>query len=101
MTTPEFTQNMIAWYNEGRPVAKTRFYNTYQSEVTMAVRKSLPNMEDAPDLVNDIFIKFFDMNLTFETVKNMENYLKRIVHSKCRDFKEVRQTPVIKMDKAQ
>ena len=101
MTTPLFTQNMIAWYNEGKTVAKSRFYDTYQAEVMLAVRNSLPNIQDAPDLVNDIFIKFFDMNLTFETVKNMENYLKRIIHTKCRDFKEVRQTPVIKMDKAQ
>ena len=59
MTTPAFTQNMIAWYNEGRPVAKTRFYDTYQSEVMLAVQKSLPNLTDAPDLVNDIFFKFF------------------------------------------
>jgi RNA polymerase sigma factor (sigma-70 family) len=92
---------MIAWYNEGRPVAKTRFYNTYKDEVIMLVQKSLPSIEDAPDLVNDIFFKFFQLNLTFETVKNMENYLKRVIHSKCRDFQKAKLTPVVNMDKAQ
>ena len=99
MTTPEFTQNMIAWYNEGKPIAKTRFYNTYQSEVFLSVRKSLPSLEDAPDLVNDIFFKFFELKLTFGTIQNMEYYLRRTIHTKCRDFKKVRQTPVVKMDK--
>ena len=66
----------------------------------LAVQKSLPNREDAPDLVNDIFVKFFGMDLKFETVKQMENYLKQVIYTKCRDFKEVRQTPVIKMEKA-
>src|ERR1700675_3777810 len=101
MTTPAFTQNTIAWYNEGRPVAKTRFYDTYQSEVLLAVQKSLPDVSDAPDLVNDIFCKFFQLELKFETVKNMENYLKRVIHTKCRDFKKKTQTPVVNMYKAQ
>ena len=101
MTTPAFTQNTIAWYNEGRPVAQSRFYDTYRSEVLLAVQKSLPNVADAPDLVSDIFFKFFQLKLKFETVKNMENYLKRVIHSKCRDFKKKTKTPVINMDKAQ
>jgi RNA polymerase sigma factor (sigma-70 family) len=101
MTTPTFNQNTIAWYNEGRPVAKSRFYDTYQSEVRLAVQKSLPDVADAPDLVNEIFFKFFQLQLKFETVKNMENYLKRVVHTKCRDFKKKKQTPVVNMYKAQ
>ena len=101
MTTPAFTQNTIAWYNEGKEVARSRFYDTYQSEVRLAVLKSLSNVADAPDLVNEIFFKFFQLKLKFETVKNMENYLKRVIHSKCRDFKKKTQTPVVNMYKAQ
>src|SRR5213083_1104621 len=101
MTTTPFTQNTIAWYNEGKPAAKSRFYDTYQSEVQLAVQKLLPNVADAPDLVNEIFLKFFQQPLQFETVKNMENYLKRVIHSQCRDFKEKEQTPVVNMYKAQ
>jgi RNA polymerase sigma factor (sigma-70 family) len=101
MTTQLFTQNMIAWYNEGRTIAQTRFYDTYRNEVMLAVQTSLPNLSDKQDLVNDIFFKFFKMKLTFETVKQMENYLKRVIYTKCRDFKEVRQTPVVNKEKTQ
>jgi RNA polymerase sigma-70 factor (ECF subfamily) len=41
------------------------------------------------------------MKLKFETVKNMENYLKRMIQTMCRDFRERRQTPVVNMGKAQ
>jgi RNA polymerase sigma factor (sigma-70 family) len=91
---------MIPLYNEGSKLAETRFYDTYRAEVMLKVQEALRNLPDTEDLVNDIFYKMFKKKLQFDTLRRMEKYLRLMIRTVCRDFKELRETPVIKMDRA-
>ena len=96
-----FTQNWVPAFNECRPIAFTRLYETYRPEVLLRVKGKLGKMTGAEDLVNDIFRKMFKLKGQFETLKNIENYLWSIVRTKCRDYIDRRKTPVKKMDNVQ
>jgi RNA polymerase sigma-70 factor (family 1) len=93
-----FTQNWVPAYNESRPIAFTRFYETFRPEVLLWVKRRLGKRQGAEDLVNDIFHKMFDLKAQFETLKNITNYLWTVTRRMCRDYLEKQETPVKKKD---
>ncbi len=97
----EFTQNWVYAFNECRPIAFTRFYETFRPEVLLWVKRKLGKKPGAEDLVNDIFHKMFDLKAQFETLKNITNYLWTIVRRRCRDYLKKQETPVKNMDDVQ
>jgi RNA polymerase sigma-70 factor (ECF subfamily) len=101
MTNPAFTQNHVPAFNERRELVFERFYNTYRTEVKLRVNEILGISQDVEDLVNDIFIKMYQVKGQFETLKSLINYLRIITETKCRDLKRRKNTPVIKMDALQ
>jgi RNA polymerase sigma factor (sigma-70 family) len=96
-----FTQNWVPAFNESRPIAFTRFYETFRPEVLLRVKSRLGKMQGAEDLVNDIFRKMFKLKAQFETLRNITNYLWTVVRRMCRDYLEKQETPVKNMDHVQ
>ncbi|HEV3224138.1 MAG TPA: sigma-70 family RNA polymerase sigma factor [Puia sp.] len=96
-----FTQNWVSAFNECRPIAFTRLYETYRPEVLLRVKGKLRKLPGAEDLVNDIFRKMFKLKGQFETLRNIENYLWSIVRTMCRDYLKKQETPVKNMDYVQ
>jgi RNA polymerase sigma-70 factor (family 1) len=93
-----FTQNWVDAFNKCRPIAFTRFYETFRPEVLLWVKGRLGKKPGAEDLVNDIFRKMFKLKAQFETLRNITNYLWTVVRRMCRDYLEKQKTPVKNMD---
>ena len=92
---------MVPAFNERRPLAVAQFYEAYRPEVLLRVKQILRELPGAEDLVNDIFYKLLQRKVRFKTLKNIENYLGRLMLTMCRDYKKRRKTPVIKMEEVQ
>ena len=89
---------MVGAFNESRPIAQTSFYETYRPIVEIRVQEKIGDLPGYEDVVNDIFLEMFKKGPVFQTLKNVENYLKKVIWSECKDFKKKNETPVIKMD---
>ena len=98
MQVQKFSQNLVGAFNEGRDFAVARFFESYYPELKLKVQRIVGMVPDAEDLASEIFYKMLKSEGKFETVKNIENYLRLITETMCRDFKQRRRTPVIKME---
>jgi RNA polymerase sigma-70 factor (ECF subfamily) len=96
-----FTQNWVDAFNKCKPIAFTRFYETFRPEVLLWVKRKFRKKQGAEDLVNDIFRKMFKLKAQFETLKNIKNYLWTVVRRMCRDYLEKQETPIKNMDDVQ
>jgi RNA polymerase sigma factor (sigma-70 family) len=102
MESQKFSPNWISDFNNGRPVAYTRFFECYRLEVKKRIKSNLGVFYGDEDLMSDIFHKIIkktiEQEVQFETVENLENYLWHVIETKCKDHKEKEETPVIHMD---
>jgi RNA polymerase sigma factor (sigma-70 family) len=102
MESQKFSPNWISDFNNGRPIAYTRFFDCYRLEVKKRIRSKLGLFYGDEDLLSDIFHKIInkaiEKKVQFEKVENLENYLWHVTETKCKDHKEKEKTPVIHMD---
>jgi RNA polymerase sigma factor (sigma-70 family) len=102
MQVQKFSPNWISDFNKGRPVAYSRFFECYESDVKRRIKRKLGVFYGDEDLVIEIFHKMIEktveLEVQFETLENLENYLWHVTESKCNDHKEKEETPVIHMD---
>jgi len=89
---------MVGAFNESKRIAQTSFFETYRPIVEIRVQEKIGDLPGYEDVVNDIFLEMFKKGPVFQTLKNVENYLKKVIWSKCKDFKKKKRTPVIKME---
>jgi RNA polymerase sigma factor (sigma-70 family) len=98
MNAHRFSQNMMTAFNERKDFAVRRFIDCYQPIVLLKVEQKIGNRPDSGDLVTDILVKMYQMDTQFETIRNMERYLAKVINSICREYIEDSMKPVINMN---
>jgi RNA polymerase sigma-70 factor, ECF subfamily len=101
MQPPKFSENWLDAFNNRKPIAFTRFYETYFLFVKHQVREKLLAFHMDNDLVNDIFFVMYKQKGPFRSINSLERYMRFVTFTVCRDFLRRKETPVINMEKVQ
>lgn len=79
-----FTEDtMIDQIKHGDIEAFERLYFDMQPRLYSFSRKFIDNTEQAKDIVQDIFVEFWEKKETIEVKTSIKSYLFRMIHNKC------------------
>jgi RNA polymerase sigma-70 factor, ECF subfamily len=70
----------------GDSKAVVQFYKSYSPRILAYLSKKLPRLEDAQEIVNDVFMEAIDSLSFLQKEKNVSAWLYRIAHNKMVDF---------------
>jgi RNA polymerase sigma factor (sigma-70 family) len=87
-----FNQNMVAAFNKGDKKFVTKWYKMYYDEIVKRVCELTVGSPDTLDLVSETVAIMLERKGAFETVKNIENYLDKVIETICTRYKERNKT---------
>ena len=87
-----FNQNWVGAFNSGNPNAMERWFNAYYEYILSEVELKTSGSPDMTDLVMDVIAIMLERKGAFETVKNIENYLDKVIETICKRFNERKKT---------
>jgi RNA polymerase sigma-70 factor, ECF subfamily len=70
----------------GDTLAAIGFYKSYSPRILHYLSRKLPRIEDAQEIVNDVFLEAIDSLSLLQEEKNISAWLYRIAHNKMVDF---------------
>ena len=88
----QFSQNLIAGFNDGNDKAVTAMYESYFPQVQARVYGFTGGSPDDLDLAREIMSRFLKCRPRFETIKNLEKYLDLVTMGVCEDDKRRKNT---------
>jgi RNA polymerase sigma-70 factor, ECF subfamily len=71
---------------KGESKAVVQFYKAYSPKILHYLSRKLPRIEDAQEIVNDVFLEAIDSLSLLQEEKNISAWLYRIAHNKMVDF---------------
>jgi RNA polymerase sigma factor (sigma-70 family) len=81
-----FNQNWVAAFNEGNAKAITKWYNTFFPGIKQEIEMLTGGSPETWDLASEVVARLLESKGSFETVKNIQNYVKKIIERKCVRF---------------
>jgi len=82
-----FEDRYLVWrLKRGSAHALCRIYNQYESDLLTLAGGLLGRTGDAPDVLQDVFVKFLESLDTFELTGSLKGYLATCVANRARDY---------------
>jgi len=87
--------NLIKQVLEGNPEAVEKFYKNYSPKIIKYLKYKLPEIQDADEILNDVFMEAIDTLIFLNDSEKIENWLYRIAHNKMVDFYRKKKIKII------
>src|SRR5450631_2331401 len=87
-----FNQNMVAAFNKGDKKYVEIWHNRYYPEILDEVSIRTAGSPDQTDLAMDVVAIILERKGRFETLKNIENYLDKVIETICKRYNERKKT---------
>ncbi len=89
---PIFSQNSVAGFNERKGSELVRFFESYYPVILTQVMLQTESSPDAEDLVSDIIVKILSHPGKFKTLRNIENFVEKVINTTCLDNQRKKET---------
>ena len=77
----------LVWrLKQGSPGALCRIYNRYESDLLTLAKSLLGRMDQAEDVLQDVFVRFIESIDSFELTGSLKGYLVTCVANRARDY---------------
>jgi RNA polymerase sigma-70 factor (ECF subfamily) len=85
-----FNQNMVPAFNEGDEKFVIRWYTSYFPGILNSVTELTGESSETLDLALEAVTRMLEHKGEFQTIKNIEGYLKKVIESVCDEYKDER-----------
>ena len=80
-----FAHQVVAGLNRKEPRAREWVYKTYYPDVLRTIRVSTAGSPDAEDLVSDVFLRLYEHNGSFDSLRDIKQFLVTIAKNCSQD----------------
>jgi RNA polymerase sigma-70 factor, ECF subfamily len=87
-----FSQNIVDGFNDKKDNVMIRVYKSYYPVILNKVMRLTGGSPEVYDLVQDIFLKIIRHKGRFNTIRNIENFIKIVTERTCLDHIKRRET---------
>ena len=87
---PHLPPNLIGEFNNGNDKIRGRVCVLLVPRIIELIHEQMDGSYSAPDLAQEVFLKFFKKKRTYDTMRHLENYVRKVVISVCSNEKRKR-----------
>src|ERR1700730_7207004 len=89
---PHLPPNLIGEFNNGNDKVRGRVCLLLIPHIIEFIHEQMDGSYSAPDLTQEVFLKFLNKKRTYDTMRRLENYVRKVVISVCSNEKRKRKS---------